>query len=134
MKQIKGVEIINIKKFSDERGSLIKAVKKEYVKDKFGEVYITFTNPGSIRANHYHHKTTEWFYVIKGSALLLLEDNQTKDQKQLVLSSDIPQLIRVPADVKHAIKNTGKEDLILFAFADKPYDPLDTIQANLQFE
>lgn len=134
MKKIKGVEIINLNKSSDERGAVIKAVKKEYVKDTFGEVYMTFTNPGFVRANHYHKKTTEWFYTVKGTCLLLLQDYKTKNRMLLKLSDKKPQLVKIPTFVIHAIKNTRKEELILLAFADKSYNPLDTIKSNLKFE
>lgn len=132
MKKIKGVEIINLDKFSDERGCLIKAVKKEYVKDEFGEIYITFTNPKHVRANHYHKKTTEWFYAVKGTCSMLLKHE--KNQMFVELSEKKPQLVKIPTFVKHAIKNTGKEELILLAFTNKPYAPQDTIKSNLKFE
>lgn len=132
-KKIKGIEIINLDKFSDERGYLIKVIKKGYVSDKFGEIYVTLTKPGFVKANHYHKKATEWFCVLEGKCVLLLKDIKTNIQEKIMLEGDKPQLVKIPPFVEHGTKNIGKKDMILFAYADEPYYPSDTIPANLKF-
>jgi len=134
MEKIKDIRIINLDKFSDERGYLVKVIKKEYVQNELGEVYITSTNPGNVKANHYHRKTTEWFCVLKGKCLLLLKEAEANNRMELVLDAEKPQLVRIPPFVEHAIKNIGNENMILFTYADRPYDPSDTIKTKLKFE
>jgi len=130
--KIKGVKITNLGKFSDERGYLIKVIKKEYVPKKFGEIYVTLTKPGFIKANHYHKKTTEWFCVLEGKCVLLLKDKKTNTKMKMALDGGKPQLVKIPPFVEHATKNIGRKDMILFAYADEPYDPSDTVPANLK--
>lgn len=131
--QINGVQIINLNTFSDERGYLVKVIKKEYVPDTFGEIYVTVAKPGSVKANHYHIKTTEWFYVLKGKCLLLLRERAAKKHIEILLDSNKPQLVKIPPMVEHAIQNVGEDEMFLCVYADMPYDPSDTIKTDLTF-
>lgn len=133
MRKIRDVKIIELGKFFDERGYLVKVIKKEYVSKKLGEIYVTITKPGFIKANHYHRKTTEWFCILRGKCLLLLRDRNTGSKMRIKLDSNKPQLIKIPPFVEHATKNIGKDDMMLFAYADEPYDPSDTLKSNIKF-
>lgn len=127
---IEGVEIHRLARHADPRGWLLKAVQPEHVRGApFGEIYVVGFAPGVIRANHYHHRTTEWFTVLRGEGDLVLAAvdaaGQTRDSARIRLGVEEPVVVRVPPRVAHAIQNRGDEELILLAFADQPYSPDD---------
>src|SRR3989344_4113572 len=74
--------IIPIDKKTDDRGWLAELIKKSYLKRKtFGQFFITTAKPGVTKGNHYHTRKQEFFIVIKGVALLTLEDLDKKSLK-----------------------------------------------------
>jgi dTDP-4-dehydrorhamnose 3,5-epimerase-like enzyme len=120
---------------ADSRGWLLKVMdgKEHALSEFFGEIYLVMAIPGQVRANHYHPKTSEWFTVVKGSAVLKLADPQSGEHTDIFLDAAEPQTILVPAGVAHAFKNpedSGTE-LLLVAYADRQYDPADTIAMEL---
>ena len=119
----------------DGRGWLLKLMdgKEPTLSPAFGEIYMVMALPGHVRANHYHHKTSEWFTLVKGSAVLKLADPKSTDYREVFLRATDPQTIFVPAGIAHAFKNpeSSSDEFLLLAYADRPYDPSDTVAFEL---
>lgn len=123
---IKGITVRKVPHSIDSRGWLLKAVPKEYVgENPFGEIYLSGANPGEIKGCHYHDDTTEWFCVIQGEGTLYLEDITTGEKMRLNMSRENRLSVEIPPRVAHAILNNGKEEMVLLAFANLPYDTQD---------
>ena len=124
------IQIIERNKIMDSKGWFLKVItgKEDYLPDCTGEVYLISAKEGACRANHYHKKANEWFTLIKGQALMIIEDVKTKDRMEIILSSDKPQTIYVPNKISHAFKNIGEKELILVTYTDVLYDSKDTIE------
>lgn len=122
------IEVFDLFKHEDERGYLLKAVKKEYTHDRpFGEIYFVNASPGTVRANHFHEVATEWFVVVKGAGVLTLADVKNTDvRREIPMGGEHRVCVRIPPGVAHAIRAVGTEDMLMMALADKPYDPNDT--------
>jgi UDP-2-acetamido-2,6-beta-L-arabino-hexul-4-ose reductase len=132
---MRGVEVRKIEKKTDDRGYLIKVLMQQQLGEarrEFGEIYITKAQHGMIKGNHYHDQATEWFCVLSGEGLLVLEDERAGRQ-EIILRGEEPTVVRVPKGIRHGIKNIGQEMLSLLAYADYPYDPADTIPADIKF-
>jgi dTDP-4-dehydrorhamnose 3,5-epimerase-like enzyme len=127
------ISLIDRKRIDDERGWFLKILTgfENNLCKEIGESYITMALPNCFRANHYHAKTSEWFSVIKGSALAIIENPATKERLELQLEASKPQTLFVPAGIAHVFINNGSEEMILFAYADKTYDATDTYLYNL---
>lgn len=123
------IRIIPRRLIKDERGWFLKAVTgtEEELPAHTGEVYLTMGKPGQTKGRHYHPKALEWFTLIKGKALLKLEDVQTHEKMQLEVCFDDAITVFVPNGIAHVWENTGEEDFILLAYTDLLYDPADTI-------
>lgn len=119
----------------DGRGWLLKLMDgtEPTLSPVFGEIYMVMALPGHVRANHYHVKTSEWFTVVQGKAILKLADPESCEQREVFLEAAEPQTVFVPAGVAHAFKNPEDSglELILIAYADRPYDPADTLALQL---
>ena len=135
MSIIDHVQLITRKRLEDSRGWFLKLMdgSERALPPTFGEIYSVMALPGQVRANHYHEKTSEWFTVVKGRALLKVADPVSNERRDIHLHAAEPQTVFVPAGVAHAFKNPEDSDaeLLLVAYADHPYDPTDTVQFTL---
>ena len=112
----------------DKRGFFLKVIDGNEEFNPFKcEVYITVAHPGQTKGGHYHKVANEWFTLIEGKAILLLEDVKTKQKNKIRLNSLNPKTIFVPPYLAHSFYNNGKSDYILLAYTDKIYHPNDTI-------
>ena len=121
---IDGVKIYNQFIHEDYRGFLLRLVRKEHVGDRnFGDSYVISSIPGVVRGNHFHKRTTEWFCLIKGKGCLGLKKGEQVDF--IDLDDKNFKLIEIPPGIAHAIKNTGDDVMIFFAYADERFNPED---------
>lgn len=134
MEQIDKVQIIKRRLISDDRGWFLKAITgtEEGIPHHTGEVYLTMGNPGQAKGGHYHPEAVEWFTLIKGEAILKLEDMETHTRKDIEMSLDKAITVFIPNNVAHIVVNNGNEDFILLAYTDKLYDPKDTISYTIE--
>lgn len=123
------VNIINRNLIVDDRGWFLKAItgKEENIPSHTGEVYLTMGKPGQARGGHYHLEALEWFTVIDGEAILMLEDIKTHEKLNIEMSREKAITVFIPNNVAHIVVNNGDKDFILLAYTDKIYDPADTI-------
>ncbi|MBX2811303.1 MAG: WxcM-like domain-containing protein [Myxococcales bacterium] len=122
------IQVFDLFKHEDERGFLLKAVQKAYTDERpFGEIYFVSASSGTVRANHFHKVTTEWFVVVRGEGVLTLADAEFPNKRRTIPMGGCHQVcVKIPPGVAHAICSVGTEDLLMMALADKPYDPKDT--------
>lgn len=134
MEQIDKVQIIKRRLISDDRGWFLKAITgtEEGIPHHTGEVYLTMGKPGQAKGGHYHPEAVEWFTLIKGEAILKLEDMETHTRKDIEMSLDKAITVFIPNNVAHIVVNNANEDFILLAYTDKLYDPKDTISYTIE--
>lgn len=133
MAQIDKVQIIPRRLIVDDRGWFFKAISgtEEDIPSHTGEVYLTMGTPGQIKGGHYHPEAVEWFTVIEGEAVLRLEDIETHERKEIIMTLESAKSVFVPNNVAHDFKNIGNSNMIILAYTDKLYDPTDTIAYKL---
>lgn len=129
MSQIGKVRIIPRRLIKDERGWFLKAITgtEENIPSHTGEVYLTMGKPKQAKGGHYHPEAVEWFTIIEGTAILILEDTETHERREIEMSLDEAITVFVPNNVAHIVVNNSNKDFILLAYTDKLYDPADTI-------
>ena len=134
MSQIQNVKIIPRRLIRDDRGWFLKAITgmEENIPSHTGEVYLTMGKPGQAKGGHYHPEAVEWFTVIEGSAILKLEDMETHERRDIVMSLDDAITVYIPNNVAHVVVNNSDNDFILLAYTDKLYDPADTIAYKIE--
>jgi dTDP-4-dehydrorhamnose 3,5-epimerase-like enzyme len=129
MAQIDKVNVIPRRLIEDERGWFLKVITgyEENIPTHTGEVYLTMGKSGQSKGGHYHPEAVEWFTIIKGSAVLKLEDIETRERLDIEMSLAKAITVYIPNNVAHIVENNSDEDFILLAYTDKLYDPKDTI-------
>lgn len=128
------IQIIPRKLIADERGWFLKVItgKEEGLPSYTGEVYLTMGKPGQLKGGHYHPKANEWFTMIEGVSVLLLEDVESKERMEIPMRFEEAQTVYIPKGVAHAFLNEGEKDFIVLAYTDQLYDPDDTISYTIK--
>jgi len=105
----------------DERGKLIEIFKIPGV----GQVFYSTTKPGIIRGNHYHTRKKEFFCVIEGRGLIKLRNRETGEIKEIEVSGENPEIIEMPINWTHNIKNIGETEMKLLVWVNEIFNPED---------
>ncbi|MFH1006953.1 MAG: dTDP-4-dehydrorhamnose 3,5-epimerase family protein [Candidatus Latescibacterota bacterium] len=116
---IDGVKIKKLQVIPDERGRLMEIFRSDDVLfERFGQVYLTTTYPGVIKAWHYHEIQTDNIAVVHGMLKLALYDDRvdspTKGEvMELFPGVQNPILIQIPKAVYHGWKCIGQEESLV---------------------
>jgi dTDP-4-dehydrorhamnose 3,5-epimerase len=133
---IQGVSIRNLKKISDERGTVFKmmeAIDPEFT--KFGEIYFSTIYPGVIKGWHLHKETSLNYAVIKGNIKLVIFDDRdnslTKGEiQELFIGDNNYCLVHIPKGVWNGFKCVGVNEAIVADLTDLPHNPQDMTRMN----
>jgi UDP-2-acetamido-2,6-beta-L-arabino-hexul-4-ose reductase len=96
----------------------------EFVKQSgFGQVFVSRTNPGIIRGNHFHHMKTEKFLVVEGQAVVRFRSVIGSEVKSFHVDGDDYRVIDIPPGYTHSIENVGSGVLVTLFWASEVFNP-----------
>jgi dTDP-4-dehydrorhamnose 3,5-epimerase len=104
---IEGVRTRALRVIPDERGWLMEILRSDdELFTKFGQVYVSATYPGVVKAWHYHKVQVDHFACVAGMVKLVLvdtrEDSPTRGAvNEFFIGTQNPTLIQVPNLVYH---------------------------------
>jgi UDP-2-acetamido-2,6-beta-L-arabino-hexul-4-ose reductase len=104
--------------YDDRRGSFYEIIKTI----DSGQFSVSTTAPGISRGNHYHHTKNEKFLVVKGEALIEYRNIITNEKVSYNVNSKKMKIVEMIPGYTHKITNVGKEEMILFLWANECYD------------
>jgi dTDP-4-dehydrorhamnose 3,5-epimerase len=125
---IDGVKIKPLKVFPDERGRLMEILRRDDdLFLDFGQVYMTTTYPGVVKAWHKHSKQTDNLVCLSGMLRVALYDgregSRTKGKiDEFYIGVHNPLLIQVPAGVYHGWMCVSSEEAIVVNIPTEVYD------------
>lgn len=125
---IDGVNIKKLQVIPDERGRFMEIMRSDdELFQQFGQVYMTTTLPGVVKAWHLHKKQTDNVACVQGQIKLVLydprEDSPThKEVNQFYLGIHNPQLVQIPPGVYHGWKCVSLEEAIMVNLPTEMYD------------
>ncbi len=137
---IEGVEIKQLTKHADERGSLMELLRcDDAIFRKFGQAYVSLNYPGVVRGWHYHKKQDDHLAVVKGMAKVALYDAREGSSTQgevdeFFLGEQNNILLKIPVGVMHGYKTVGAEPSLLINFPSEPYDPQEPDEYRLPWD
>ena len=109
----------HLEKKIDQRGSLVELLKSKH----FGQIFVSKTNGGVIRGNHYHNTKAEKFCVIQGKAVIRFRHIHSDKVLSYHVSGEDIQVIDIPPGYTHCIENLSDEEMIILFWADQIFDP-----------
>ena len=125
---IDGVEVKKLAVYPDERGRLMEIMRNDDpVYKKFGQVYMTTTLPGVVKAWHLHKKQWDNICCILGTIKLALydgrENSKTRGEvNEFYLGNNAPKLVVVPPEIYHGWKCVSIEEAIIINNVTEPYN------------
>jgi UDP-2-acetamido-2,6-beta-L-arabino-hexul-4-ose reductase len=122
----------NLEIKSDARGSLAEFIKQKH----FGQVFVSRTKPGVTRGNHYHHTTTEKFFVVEGDGLIRMRAVEGGPVREYPVTGSAYQVVDIPPGFTHSITNVGTEEMVTLFWSSEVFDPNrpDTYFLPVDFE
>jgi dTDP-4-dehydrorhamnose 3,5-epimerase len=125
---IDGVAAKTLNIIPDERGRLMEILRSDDdIFTQFGQVYMTTTYPGVVKAWHYHKKQEDFIACIKGMIKLVLYDDRegspTRGQiDEFYVGDHKPRLVRVPRMVYHGWKCISLDEALIINAPTMVYD------------
>lgn len=136
---IEGVKTKLLRVIPDERGwltEILRADERELF-TKFGQVYVSATYPGVVKAWHYHKHQIDNFACVVGMVKLVLVDTRdgspTKGAiNEFFLGSQNPTLVQVPNLVYHGWKCISTDVALVVNVPSEPYHYSDPDEFRLE--
>jgi dTDP-4-dehydrorhamnose 3,5-epimerase len=125
---IEGVKIKQLRVIPDQRGRLMEILRADDdLFEKFGQVYMTTTYPGVVKAWHFHKKQTDNVACVLGMIKLAIydprEDSSTyKEVNEFYLGTHNPILVQLPRGVYHGWMCVSAEEAIIINVPTEVYD------------
>ena len=107
---------------SDARGALFDIVKEK----TGGQTFMSTTEPGKTRGEHYHTRKIERFCVLQGSGTIRLRKVLEDTVFSYDVSGESPAYIDMPTFVTHDITNTGNVPLLTAFWCNEILDLSDS--------
>lgn len=115
---------IKLKRYSDNRGYLVENTDKTIVCDS-QHFFISKSNPGVIRGNHYHKRKNEWFYLIQGKCKLITKNVKSGIKKSIIIEEKNDIAVNIKPFVAHAFINIGNKEMVIFALVNEQHNQND---------
>jgi dTDP-4-dehydrorhamnose 3,5-epimerase len=145
---IDDVEIVELRRFSDDVGSLTELARvTNGTVEGAGEFRLAQINdsllaPGAIKAFHVHRRQTDLWYVPPEDRVLLVlvdvrDGSPTADNVvRMVLGNGRSRLVRVPPGVAHGCRNLGSSTARILYFTDLQFspEPAETDEGRLPWD
>ena len=125
---IDGVKIKKLKVIPDERGRLMEMFRADdEFFEKFGQVYVTTTYPGVVKAWHKHEKQADNMACVEGMVKLALYDARQGSPThgkidQLYMGVHNPILVHIPAGIYHGWMCVSDTESIVVNAPTEMYD------------
>ena len=132
---IDGVEIVELKRFSDDGGSMTELAR---LTDGHPQAVAGFTlrqinysevEPGAIKAYHLHQRQSDVWYVPPTDRMLLVLLDVRRGSKsegarmRLTLGAGASRLVRIPPGVAHGVRNLAARAGRIIYFTDVHFSP-----------
>ena len=125
---IDGVKIKKLGVIPDQRGRLMEVLRRDDdLFQKFGQVYMTTTYPGVVKAWHKHEKQADNIACVAGMIKMALYDGRPgspthKEVNEFYLGVHNPVLVQVPAGIYHGWMGVSLEEAVIINIPTEPYD------------
>jgi dTDP-4-dehydrorhamnose 3,5-epimerase len=135
---IQGVKTRALRLVPDERGWLMEVLRADdELFAKFGQVYVSATYPGVVKAWHYHKVQVDFFACVAGMVKLVLidtrEDSPTRGAvNEFFIGAQNPLLVVVPNLVYHGWKCISEEPSLVVNVPTEPYRYKDPDEYRLE--
>ncbi|MBS3819908.1 dTDP-4-dehydrorhamnose 3,5-epimerase family protein [bacterium] len=125
---IDGVKTKNLRVIPDERGRLMEILRNDdELFIKFGQVYMTTTYPGVVKAWHKHKIQSDNVCCVHGMIKLGLYDSRQDspthgEVNQFTIGVHNPMLVQIPPGVQHGWMCVSEEEAVIVNIPTEVYN------------
>jgi dTDP-4-dehydrorhamnose 3,5-epimerase len=124
---IAGVEVRELRRLGDERGSFAETYRREWLPAGAGEMVqsnLSRSNAGVLRGMHYHRRQADYWVVLEGRAFVALFDLRSGsptpgERVELEMDGGSPAGLYIPPGVAHGF--AARTDVALLYLVDAYY-------------
>ena len=126
--KIEGFNVVPLKVVRNERGHLMEVQRRDdAIFPGFGQVYVTSTRPGVIKAWYRHKTQLDQIALVSGKLKLVLFDSRSSSSSQgqlceIMIEEEQPSLVQIPAGVWHGFQAVGSDPAFLLHLNSVPFD------------
>ena len=126
--QVDGVIVKRLRVMPDDRGRLMEILRSDdELFARFGQVYMTTTYPGAVKAWHMHKKQTDYMCAVTGMFRLALFDARDVSPthgslQEIYMGEHRPVLVRIPPGVYHGWRCVSEREGVVVNVPDRLYD------------
>jgi dTDP-4-dehydrorhamnose 3,5-epimerase len=125
---IDGVQIMQLKKIPDERGTIMHGVRKDNMLNDFGEVYFKKIYPGVVNGWHVHETLILNYICLVGIIKLVLYDMRENSPthgeiQEIFFGEDNYCLVHIPPGIANGSKGIGAPYSLMVNVASEPHNP-----------
>ena len=145
---IKGVEVVDLKRFTDDGGSFTElgrlgdGIRAGFPGFEVRQINYSELEAGAIKAFHIHRAQTDVWFVPPGDKMLLVlldvrADSPTSSlARRLVLGDGASRLVRIPPGVAHGVKNLAVTRGRIIYFVDVQFQatPAESDEGRLPWD
>lgn len=138
--KIKGVKFKTLVRHADERGFFSEVARDdEEGVSRFGQMSVSKTLPGVIKAFHYHKKQDDIWFFPSGTARVVLHDlrenSETKGvTESFIMGEDTPSALLIPIGVAHGYQVLGNEPAVIVYITTESYDPKNPDEERIEWD
>jgi len=125
---IDGVVITPLKRFPDERGTIMHGVRAENLMNDFGEIYFKKLYMGVINGWHIHEELTLNYIVVSGMIKLVLYDVRTDSPthgtlQEIFYGDDNYCMVHIPPGIANGSKGMTDPHAMMCNVCSHAHDP-----------
>lgn len=126
---IEGVRHKKLHKHCDDRGYFAELVRDdEGLLERFGQMSVSMSYPGVIKAFHYHREQDDIWYFPSGNAQVVLfdlrqESETCKETNVFYMGENNPSVLLIPCGVAHGYRVLGNRPLMIIYLTTQSYRP-----------
>lgn len=138
--KIQGVKFKKLVRNCDDRGFFAEVARDdEGLLTKFGQMSVSKTNPGVVKAFHYHNKQDDLWFFPAGNARVVLhdlrEDSPTLGTTEVFfMGEDNPSSLLIPIGVAHGYQVLGSEPVTIVYLTTESYDPANPDEERIDWD
>jgi dTDP-4-dehydrorhamnose 3,5-epimerase len=137
---IAGIRVFRLQSHANERGFFREVLRKTWISKPIQQASLSQTNPGVIKAFHWHDKQLDIWHLVSGKALVVLHDARKKTKtagktEHFVWDSEKDSLLLViPKKVLHGYKVLGEKPITMLYLMDKEYNAKKPDEKRVSFD
>ena len=121
---MKGVELIPLRRFEDERGWFVELARASRLAKPWRQTNVSFSRQGVIRGLHFHERgQDDLFACLQGMARVVVLDRESGETFTEDIGDENPTAIYVPGRCAHGFE--ALTDLLFCYHVTEEYDPSD---------